>query len=178
MNMSGWNVKKLLLALAGGGLGLWGAVWAQGYFWPHSARREALSGVLTSGNKAPTPPPGGNLSNIDWEHPPLPPQSTIIFPLCEKTSMGLRVQYMCESGAGAGEIRDFYKSQLARDGWTIYNGARLSKAGTENLLMYRDAAGRRLQFWLTVFPPRPERKGKTGFRIAVLPRPLNFTQGE
>lgn len=162
----GRNFRRLFFALFCGALGLAAGVWAQRFFWPAGRARASTAAEPAVNSAFPAAadlPP----SKIDWKNPPLPAGARVVFPLVQESSLGLKAQYLCETAAAPETVREFYRSQLARDGWTLYNGRVGAADGAGSLLLYRYSEGRRWQFWLTVFNAKD---GKTSFRISVLPR--------
>ena len=166
--------RRLGVALVCGAAGIAGGVWVQARFWPAPPPRAFPS---HPGEAAPSGAPLAP-SAIDWSHPPLPEGARVVFPVVRATPQGVQAQFMCEAPLPPDAVREFYQSQLARDGWSPYNGPEMGAAATAqgknarggrlaaSLLFRRQGPQGRQSCWLTIFDAQD---GRTAFRLSVLP---------
>lgn len=173
--MSGRDWRRLAVALVCGAVGIAGGVWVQARFWPTPSPRAVPGAPGAAAHVGPPLAP----SAIDWRHPPLPDGTRVVFPIVRATPKGVQAQYMCETTLPPAAVGEFYKSQLARDGWSLYNGPDVGAAATlpgknahsgrrltASLLFRRQGPDGRQSCWLTVFAASD---GRTAFRISALP---------
>lgn len=164
--------RRLAAALVCGAVGIAGGVWVQARFWPKPRPAPFHPGAAEHSGPPLAP------SAIDWRHPPLPEGARVVFPVVRSSPRGLQAQYMCEAPLPPAAVRDFYQSQLARDGWTLYNGPEMGAAAAlpgknaapgrlaGSLLFRRQGPQGRQSCWLTLFAAKD---GQTAFRLSVLP---------
>ena len=130
-------------------------VWVQKKFWP--GRKEVrdsaeLAEVLFPATHA-----------FDWENPPLPPQSEIMFKLLRGTEEAgnRRLQLLCRNPATPQIVAGFYHTLLAEKGWKKYNG-QLPEMLEFSGEFYRQG---NLSLLLNIFP---DKDGGSTFRLSVL----------
>ena len=127
-------------------------VWVQKQFWP--GRKTAPDNPELVGAIFPV------THAFDWENPPLPPQSEVMFKLLRGSAEAdnKRLQLICRNRAAPQIVAGFYHTLLAEKGWKKYNG-QLPEMPEFSGDFYRQG---NLSLLLNVFP---EKDGGSTFQI-------------
>ena len=130
-------------------------VWVQRQFWPES--KKTRDGAELEGVLFPVTHP------FDWENPPLPPQSEVMFKLMRGTdeAENRRLQFICRNPATPQIVAGCYHTLLAEKGWKKYNG-QLPEIAEFSGEFYRQG---NLSLLLNIFA---DKDGGSTFRLSVL----------